>query len=73
MPRPAPPLSEAAEPRPARDAQERKWRAEDALRTLTRAAEIRKDKALMADVEALAKQQQKTLAAITGADAKDAA
>lgn len=33
------------------DARERKWRAEDALRTLTEAERVKKDKALMKDVE----------------------
>lgn len=33
------------------DAQERKWRAEDALRTLSEAERVKKDKPLMADVE----------------------
>lgn len=31
--------------------EDKKWRAEDALRTLTRAEEIRGDKSLMKDVE----------------------
>lgn len=37
--------------RAAFDALERKWRAEDALRTLSDAERVKKDKALMADVE----------------------
>lgn len=39
----------------------RRYRAEDALRTLTRAEEIRADKELMGDIRALAKEQMKTL------------
>jgi len=35
-------------------ADERKWRAEDALRTLTRAQEVQKDSRLMSDVKRLA-------------------
>jgi len=35
-----------------------KWEAEDALRTLIRAEEIKKDKDLMKRVETLAKKQQ---------------
>lgn len=45
-------------------AQERKWAAEDALRTLTRAAEIQQDKGLMRDAKALANQQVAKLAAV---------
>lgn len=41
-------------------ADERKWRAEDALRTLTRADEIRKDAQLMRDVKKCAAEQIKT-------------
>lgn len=40
---------------------ERQYRAEDALRTLTRADEIRRDAALMRDVKSHAKQQIKTV------------
>lgn len=43
------------------DAESRRYRAEEAMRTLTRAAEHRKDRALMRDVKALAK---KHLAAV---------
>ncbi len=42
-------------------AQEKKYRAEDALRTLTRADEIRRDTSLMRDVKAHAKNQIKTV------------
>lgn len=40
---------------------ERRYRAEDAMRTLARANEIRKDAELMAEIAALAKEQMKTL------------
>ena len=43
---------------------ERKWKAEDALRCLTRANEIIRDRQLMADVKELAKQQMKGLQSI---------
>jgi len=43
------------------DARERRYRAEDALRTLTRAAEIQCDRTLMRDVKVVAKEQMKTL------------
>lgn len=39
----------------------RRYRAEDAMRTLTKADEHRKDKALMADVKRLAKQHVATM------------
>jgi hypothetical protein len=42
-------------------AQERKWRAQDALNTITRAGEIQRDRSLMRDVKVLAKEQMKTL------------
>ena len=46
---------------------ERKYRAEDAIRTLTRAEEIRKDKGLMRDVKSEAKRISKTLSTFTAA------
>lgn len=42
---------------------EMKWRAKDALSTLTRAAEIQKDKALMRAVKTEARQQVKAISA----------
>lgn len=42
-------------------AQERKWRAEDALSTLTRAEEHRADKGLMRDVRRLAAKRKASL------------
>lgn len=43
---------------------DRKYKAEDALRTLTRADEIRRDGSLMKDVQKLAKEQMGTLAKV---------
>ena len=43
---------------------EKRYRAEEAIRTLTRADEIRKDRGLMRDVKSEAKRQAKTLGAI---------
>lgn len=43
---------------------ERKYRAKDALHTLMRAAEIRKDRQLMADVMVIAKEEAKRLATV---------
>lgn len=48
-------------PIPATADKEDRWRARDALSTLTRADEIRRDKALMRDVKAEAKAQIKTV------------
>ena len=42
-------------------AEDRKWKAEDALRTLNRADEIQRDGKLMADVKKLAQQQIQSL------------
>lgn len=41
--------------------QERKWKAEEALRTIERAEEHRKDKSLMKDVKGLAKYKMNNL------------
>lgn len=43
---------------------DKKYRAEDALRTLTRAEEIRGDKSLMKDVERCRQEKMRELAAI---------
>ena len=48
------------------------WRARDALSTLTRAEEIRKDSGLMREVKAEAKRQQKALHSVTGGGRKRA-
>ena len=49
--------------KPSREdaARDRRYRAEDAVRTLTRADEIKKDKGLMRDVKTYAREQKKTL------------
>lgn len=44
--------------------QERRWRAEDALRSINRAEEFKQDKSLMKDVKALAKEQMASLSKI---------
>lgn len=53
---------------PMRDheAHERKNRAEEALRTITRAEEHKRDRALMKDVKACAREQAKTLDCVLG-------
>ena len=43
------------------EARERKYKAEDGLRTLQRAQEIKKDKGLLKDIKALAKEQLKAV------------
>ncbi len=45
-------------------AQEKKWRAEDDIRTMQRAEEIRKDKERMKAMKQMAKQQVKDLSKI---------
>lgn len=42
------------------EARERRYRAEDGLRTLQRADEIRNDKQCMSDIKALAQEQMNT-------------
>lgn len=44
---------------------ERRYQAEDALRTITRAGEIQRDRRLMGDVRKLACEQVKTLKPLT--------
>jgi hypothetical protein len=51
-------------------AEDRKWRAESALRTLTEADRIRSDRGLMADVKKQATQQVKTLSKVAAAPSK---
>lgn len=46
--------------------QERRWRAEDALRTLSRAEEIKRDAGLMRDVRGMANEQMKALGKVAG-------
>ena len=46
--------------------QEREWRAQEALSTLTRAQAIQGDRRLMADVKKIAAQQVKTLSKVAG-------
>lgn len=48
-------------PSAADKARERRYQAEDALRTLTRAREVQRDRRLMGDVKKLAKEQMTTL------------
>lgn len=46
------------------EAREKKWRAEDDLRALQRAEEIRRDKARMSEVKKCANEQMKALKTI---------
>lgn len=64
-------LAPAANPAPTKmsreqAAQERRWRAEDALRTLSRADEIKRDAGLMRDVRGMANEQMKALQKVAG-------
>jgi hypothetical protein len=68
-PKPEPSMATvAAAPanRPAPSAEERRYRAEDAMRTLQRAEEIKGDKGLMADVKAHAQKQVAVISKIAG-------
>lgn len=60
-----PPTSTSHKPSAEDKLRQRKYAAEDALRTLTRATEIQKDKTLMRDVCTMAKQQIKDLSSVT--------
>lgn len=50
-------------------ASDEEWMVEDALRTLTRAAEIKKDQKLMVKVKALAQKKLQEVAAVAGSAA----
>ena len=47
------------------EARDRRYRAEDALRTLTKAKEIERDRGLMRDVKSVAHEQMKQLQSIS--------
>lgn len=51
---------------PRMSAEDKRWRAEDAIRTLTRADEIKRDAGLMREVKRMAGQQAKTLQKVAG-------
>jgi hypothetical protein len=60
-------------PMPSRntmDADEKRWRAEDAMRTLMRAEELKKDKKLMSDVQKMAKEQAAKMSGLCGKASK---
>lgn len=59
------PVVEVATMSPRDEERERKWRAEDALRTLTEAEKVKKDKALMKDVEKVRNEKMRDLECIT--------
>ena len=58
------PVVEVAEMTPANDERERKWRAEDGLRTLAEAEKVKRDPALMKDIEKARKAKMVDLASI---------
>jgi len=47
-------------------ADEKRWRTEDAMRTLMRADDLKKDKALMRDVQKMAAEQAKKMNGLCG-------
>lgn len=51
---------------PQDKAREQRYQAEDALRTITRAEEIKRDRPLMSMVKQVAREQMKTLSSVTG-------
>lgn len=54
------PVKIVSEPSPYHES-DKKWKAQDALRDLERAAEHKRDKSLMADVKKLAQEKVKSL------------
>ena len=58
-------VNDVATDKPYNDeARERKWKAEDALRTCKEYEKIKSDKSLMADVKKLANEEMKKLASV---------
>lgn len=47
-------------------AEERKWKTEDAMRTLMRSDDLKKDKSLMRDVQKMAAEQAKKMNGLCG-------
>lgn len=58
------PMVSSSKPSRAQQDEQRRYKAEDALRTITKATEIQRDRALMSDVKQIAKEQMKTLACV---------
>jgi hypothetical protein len=52
--------------KPSHDEEDKKWRTRNAMETLMRAEELKKDKALMKDVACLAKEQAAKLSGLAG-------
>lgn len=59
-------MNEASMPSKINEAEERRWKAEDALRDIERAEKHKSDKLLMKDVKACAKEKMKALSKVTG-------
>lgn len=47
-------------------ADEKRWKTEDAMRTLMRAEDLKKDKGLMRDVQKMASEQAKKMSGLCG-------
>lgn len=60
-------MAKASRAKPRLSEDEKRWRAQEALSTLTRAEQIRADTALMADVKKYAQAQVRTLTKVAGA------
>ena len=53
-------------PSPSYAEEDKKWKTRSAMETLMRAEELKKDKGLMRDVEAMAKEQAQKLSGLCG-------
>lgn len=51
-------------------ADDKRWKTEDAMRTLMRAEELKKDKKLMSDVQKMAKEQAAKMSGLCGKGSK---
>lgn len=60
------PMKSAPKPSTSMDADDRRWKTEDAMRTLMRAEELKKDKRLMSDVQKMAKEQAAKMSGLCG-------
>lgn len=60
------PMKSAPKPSASLGADDRRWKTEDAMRTLMRAEELKKDKRLMSDVQKMAKEQAAKMSGLCG-------
>lgn len=60
------PAKPSTKPSGAMIGEDNRWKVEDAMRTLMRAEELKKDKKLMSDVQKMAKEQAAKMSGLCG-------